>query len=339
MPKFLGFDVSGPPNQRERDSLERRRTRLEQAQDSVATSVSKYVDMVDAARKRVDRIQFRTGYAYRSTAASTASDRAAPPRDERPPATRLLTPRGAALRFHILALAEGQIRTRAGATPSNRRPLRPDYDNKVGWTDLLASSAQWAGSGRVVMSAQDKRLRQVTSSLDLLEASGLVRLPRKTRAKGKYEEFELLDETTSRKPPEEPLPYTVPKRSESVFSLPVEFVTRGWVHVLEDSEIAVLLMTASGVGSIDPAHVAIPARVRLQHYGIGPDAFEAHRWLERFGLIDVFEVGRNSDGTAENFAEEGAMLHRLAMKKDGFEADAPTTVRGAIEKRLKMATP
>ena len=128
MPKFLGIDVSGPPNQRERDSLMRRLNRLEQAQDSVATSVSRYTEMVDTARKRVDRILFRTGYSYRSTAASTASDRAVPPRDERPPATRLFTPRGAALRFHILALAEAQIRTRAGATPSNRRPLRPDYD-------------------------------------------------------------------------------------------------------------------------------------------------------------------------------------------------------------------
>lgn len=337
MPKFLGIDVSGPPNQRERDSLKRRLNRLEQAQDSVATSVSRYTEMVDNARKRVERILFRTGYSYRSTASSTASDRAVPPREERPPATRLFTPRGAALRFHILALAEAQIRTRAGATPSNRRPLRPDYDNKVGWTDLLASSAQWAGSGRVVMSAQDKRLRQVTSSLDLLEESGLVRLPRRTRAKGKYEEFELLDETTSRRPHEEPLPYTVPKHSDSIFSLSVEFVTHGWVHVLEDSEIAVLLMTACGLGSIDAGRVAIPAQVRLQHYGIGPDAFASHRWLERFGLIDVYEVGRNSDGTVENYVEEKAMLHRLAMNPDGFAADALTTVRAAVDRRLGMA--
>lgn len=337
MPKFLGIDVSRPPSQRECGSLQRRVNRLEQAQGSVGASVSRYTEMVDNARKRVDRILFRTGYSYRSTPASTASDRSVPPREERPPVTRLFTPRGAALRFHILALAEAQIRTRAGATPANRRPLRPNYDNKVGWTDLLASGAQWAGSGRVVMSPQDKRLRQVTSSLDLLEESGLVRLPRNTRAKGKYEEFELLDETTSRWPHQEPLPYTVPKRSESIFSLPVEFVTHGWVHVLEDSEIAVLLMAACGVGSIDPSRVAIPARVRLQHYGIGPDAFEAHRWLERFGLIDVFEVGRNPDGTVENFAEEGAMLHRLAVKTEGFAADAFTTVCAAIEKRLKMA--
>jgi hypothetical protein len=76
------------------------------------------------------------------------------------------------------------------------------------------------------------------------------------------------------------------------------FVMNGWLHVLEDSEITLLLMVACGRGTlvatseadISPGEVAIPAEVRLRRYGIHRDPFSAARkTLEWFGLLDVRE--------------------------------------------------
>lgn len=328
--------LSTPAGARERTTLEGRRDRAEAARTSITGSTKQYLDLLIGARKSVDEISFRTGYAYRNTPAATASDRKTPPKADRPPVTRIITPRGAALRFHILALAEVQMTTRAGISPNNARPLRPRSDEK-GWTDLYASSAQDASQGKTSMTPQDKRLRQITGALDALEKARLIRLPYKQRPKNKYEHFQLLDETASRQAHEEPLPYTVPKKSEQTFGLPIEFITNGWVHVLEDSEIAVLMMTACRIGTIESGLAAIPAGIRVRHYGLGPDTFEAHRMLQRFGLLDVFEVGRNPDGTAYAFDDEGPRLHRLALVRDGFKADALNQVLKGINERLDQA--
>jgi hypothetical protein len=106
------------------------------------------------------------------------------------------------------------------------------------------------------------------------------------------------------------------------------FVMNGWLHVLEDSEITLLLMVACGRGTlvatseaaISPGEVAIPAEVRLRRYGIHRDPFSAARkTLEWFGLLDVREVARHFDGRGEDGA---ARLHRLSVTPRGFEVNA-----------------
>lgn len=251
--------------------------------------------------------------------------------------TRVTSPRGAALRLHLTALAVTQFTGRVGQSKRNELPLRP-RSGQVGWTDLLASSAMAKTDGSVMMTEQDKRLRQLQSALDSLVEASLVWLPHQSRGAGKYEGFELLDETAGRSPADDHIPYRVPKKIESSFVIPDEFVTNGWVHVLEDTEIALLLMTACAVHSIETDAVAIPAYHRVQHYGIGRDAFEAHRWLERYGLLHVVEVNRHlDDGRSIDFAEEGAALHRLHLVNDGFQKDAITTVRESLSEQLDRA--
>jgi hypothetical protein len=189
------------------------------------------------------------------------------------------------------------------------------------------------------MSAQDKRLRQIHSALDALAEASLVWLPHKSDGSGKYENFELLEESGGRLPNQDQIRYRVPRKSEATFHLPDGFVLNGWMHVLEDTEIALLMMTACGLHSIERNAIAIPAFHRVQHYGVGRDAFEGHRWLDRFGVLEVVDVNRHfDDGRSIDYAEEGASLHRLTLRTDGFDQDAITTVRGAVAAQLERAS-
>jgi hypothetical protein len=105
----------------------------------------------------------------------------------------------------------------------------------------------------------------------------------------------------------------VPAKREDYFTLPAGFVMNGWLQVLEDSEITLLLMVPCGRGTLvatseadmAPGEVAIPAEVRLRRYGIHRDPFSAARkTVEWFGLLDVREVARHFDGRRED-------IHRL----------------------------
>lgn len=332
--KSLPVDFSRPPNLQEAEALRRRLSRLARTEVSLRTS-TRHFQLMAAGRASGEVLRFRQGYAVLAEPADPGgSDRVLPPREDRPPVTRLMSPRGAALRLHLLALADAQFRGRAGRATKNERPLRPATSSEAGWSDLLASEAVMKGDGKVYMTAQDKRVRQIQSALDALKGAGLVELPHRARGAGKYEEFELLEETGGRVLGEDPIRYRVPRKTELTFSLPDAFVTMGWVHVLADTEIALLMMVACGRYSIENGAVAIPAFHRVQHYGLGRDAFEAHRWLQRFGLLEVIEVARHSDGRSEDYDDMGASLHRLSLRREGFEQDAAKVARASIEGQL-----
>lgn len=68
--------------------------------------------------------------------------------------------------------------------------------------------------------------------------------------------------------------------------------------------------------------------------GITRDRFDSHRWLQAFGLIDVEPIERNPDGTAINYAEDGASLHRLTLLPEAFRRDGLETVTAALSRRL-----
>ena len=113
-------------------------------------------------------------------------------------------------------------------------------------------------------------------------------------------------------------------------------ITRGWVHVLEDSELALLLMTACGLGRLPgEERVAIPADIRLLHYGISRDAFSAHHVLQHLDLLEVVGDDHYDDGRAVGFSEDGAHLHRLQLQPDAFEQDSLTTAISTIEHLLR----
>lgn len=284
-------------------------------------------------------IRLRRGFAYLTSpeGIGTYSDRRVPPRERRPPATRIGTSRGAALRLELTALALAQTRHRAGKRVTNHLPLRPDNgaDLPMGWIDLIASPAVHH-SGRTSMTANDKKLRQLNNALDRLEQAGLVGFPPSSGRNVSREGFELLDERGHPgRPAGLPLEYRIPLAREAVFELPKEFVTKGWVHVLEDSEINLLLMAACGDGNIASAGgvIAIPGDIRVRHYGIGRDPFSAaHPMLRRFGLLDVIETNRHLDGRGVDYADDGAHLHRLSLLPDGFQENALEKVAAVLSR-------
>lgn len=246
------------------------------------------------------------------------------------------------MRLELIALAAAQARYRTGARPDNQLPLRPtaSAEHPIGWVDLLASSAEARGKGRTRMGVLDKKVRNVQTALQTLEAAQLVELPNAGNAHGKYEHFQLLDERGSRTTGA-PLRYEVPRaRDAGVLQLPAAFITEGWVHVLEDSEITLLLMVACGRGR-NPGEesVAIAADIRLLHYGISRDSFGAHVMLSKLGLLDVEEVGRHDTGRAVDYNTDGAKLHRLRLLPAGFELPALLTMTGAIENELNRVGP
>lgn len=338
------LDLSRPPTAKRRAALATRRDRLRHLRDHdyVGKAVRSF-ERASGGAGLAGPLRIRHGFVYLDDPApnGSASDRRLPPREQRPPATRLSTSRGAALRFELTALALAQARKAAGASVDNPLPLVPrQIDAKpIGWIDLISSDAKLSSDGRVSVTPNDKKLRQVQSALQRLSDTGLIELPRRGVAKDVYENFLLLDERGPAARPDGPaLKYRVPHRSESVLELPAAFVNSGWLQVLEDSEIALLMMVACGRGKIAgevDGSVAIPGGTRVLHYGIGRDSFGAHVLLEKVGLLTVREVGRHSDGRALDYNEDGETnLHRLRLLPAGFEAPALATLLESVEYEL-----
>lgn len=313
------------------ETLPRRAARIARLSDPIAKSTRILNDLSVRGRRRTT-ILVRSGYLYRDVAPQTPSDRSAPPLHERPPMTQLITPRGAALRLHLLSLAVAQLITTYGH-PHNPLPLKPPTGGGPCWTDLLASPTQYAGDGSVAVGGADKRLRHINNALDNLRAARLVYYPEENSLTRKRHGFRLLDETVSTVLSEEPERYTIPKRTEDCLPIPLAFFTNGWVHTLEDTEIAVLFMVMLGRSRLQQGNdlVAIPAKDRLGHYGISYDSFsDARRFLRSCGLLEVLEVNRHHDGRAEDYATKGALLHRMRYLPAGLDQDASVVLRDRI---------
>ena len=269
------------------------------------------------------------------------SDRKLSGKEDRPPAARLITPRGAALRVYLTALLEAQTRVRPGQHPGNARPLASRPGGKIAWIDLLASDAEAYGEGKYQMSVAAKKTRQMTSAIGRLAEEELVELTGtgKPGAK-KYEGFLLMQEL-GRRPHGSAMPYTVPViKREQAFPVPVTLFINGWVHVLQDSELAFILMMAANDHAAGGQQFMITAADRLHRFGMKHDGYEAHAMLSRLGLVDVTPDGRRrSDGTVEEFNSEGKPLpHVLRFTPDGFGRDAFTTLSAELDRRLGPAS-
>jgi hypothetical protein len=93
--------------------------------------------------RRPRNLRIRIEFAMRSNPAEpngNLSDRLLPPRNDRPPAARLVSPRGIALRLYLTALFVAQSRS-PGDLPGNKLPLA-DADAPVSWIDLIATTAE-----------------------------------------------------------------------------------------------------------------------------------------------------------------------------------------------------
>lgn len=320
-------------DEKRREKARRRLQRLELVGSAQVMSASEMIRGLLAPGPL--RVRHGFVHLHHSAAGVDYSDRRVPPPAERPPATRLLSPTGSALRLEMILLGVAQSR-RAGSEFRNDLPLTPRYDSKLGaaWVNLITTPAQHASKGRHLATPMDKRKRTIESALKSLAAVGLVTFPRWSDARGKREAFLLMDERATA-PATTAMTYRVPRAKEETFTLPVEFLRNGWVHVLEDSEIALLLMVHCGIGSLPDSNgwIAIPAATRLLDYGISRDNFSAaHPILEEMGLLEVQSVGRHWDGQVVDFESEGPSLHRLRPVAGGLDQRGYSVARAALER-------
>jgi hypothetical protein len=269
------------------------------------------------------------------------SDRRLSVKKDRPPAARLITPRGAALRVFLTALLEAQTRVRPGQQPGNARPLASRPGGVISWIDLLASDAEPYGEGKHYMGVAAKKTRQMVSAIGRLAKEELVELTGtgKPGAK-KYEGFILMNEG-GRRPHGANVRYHAPVvPPEQAFPVPVTLFTNGWVHVLEDSELSFILMMAAFHQAMGGQPFMITAEDRLHRFGMKHDGYEAHIMLSRLGLVHVTaDDRRRPDGTVEEFNSEGKPLpHVLRLTPAGFDRDAFTTLSREIDRRLGPAS-
>jgi hypothetical protein len=69
-----------------------------------------------------------------------------------------------------------------------------------------------------------------------------------------------------------------------------------------------------------------PQWVRLRHYGVGWDAYEAHKTLEAFGLLNVHgDENRFEDGKGGQ-----TRLHAFRLCRDGFDEPAADMIKNAF---------
>lgn len=312
-------------------SLQVRQRRLE----TIATRVGAVAKQFNLAFSQLPTdLIFRLGYVYRPQPAP-GSSRVAPDRADRPPATHLMASRGCALRLHITLLAAAQATTPPGRRPRLRLPL-DGRKGTVGWVQLLVTDSSDQLRGDSHLTYKDKKTRSARVALDKLRRAGLVRLPRIGETQGKYEELELLDEEGIPEIGLDPVSYTVPDRNkDAVFSISADLVRRGWIHVLEDSELAVLLMLSCGAGRISGEQaVAIPAKVRIGNYGVSEAAYATYAMLKEFGLLSFDGMPRHADGTVVDFGAEEPTVNRFQLIPDGFKANPVRVLRQALEARV-----
>jgi hypothetical protein len=327
---------------KERAALRRRRDRLTVMEHPMRQSTAVLRKLALGSRQTVIRI--RPDFVYNSRPAAVgASGRNAPAREHRPPATRLISSRGAALRTILIALFEAQVRSRPGTYPDNSRPLftRPEV---IGWTDLVALDATASGSGPTYVSTRSKKGRQFCRTLDRLAAEQLVMLP-----VGKFgnihEGFLLMhergfhladanDRWSYRYGSRNNDRYRTPRRGDTTFSIPTELFTNGWIHILEDSEIALLLILAYLQAKAPGSEFTINSEERVLNFGLGRDSYQTHTMLQRLGLATVTNHDREAHAEGFDHRKFAAPL-AFRYHADGLRRSGPETLIRSIDSILE----
>ncbi|WP_400160186.1 hypothetical protein [Arthrobacter sp. BPSS-3] len=232
-----------------------------------------------------------------------------------------------------MTIAIAQMSKTAGAT-ADSLPIIGDAEKNtdlLGLTDVVATNAVKTKEKNHFLHARDKRARSIRSSMLTLSSAGLVDLGSKPGGSTDFENYTLLDEAGGSVM--EPSVYKVPRPRDATITLPSGFITMSWLHVLEDSEINLLLMIACGARSLAGGGVAISGEDRVLHYGIGPDVYaRARKTLEWFGLIEVTESDRHPDGRTEG--DKPHQLHRFGIIPSGFDREALSTVKATIVEQM-----
>lgn len=328
-------DLSRKPTQREAAALAKRKQRVVDAEQSRTAAMSEMQRLADL--NGLEEIRLRDEFIRRATPAprSSYSDRSAVSPEDRPASTRLMSPNGIALKLILIALFEAQSRTKPGQKPDgNPTPLVGRSTSEHSWSRYIASGARASGEGKHRMGSADKKLRTLRDTLDRLETEGLIDCPRRSEPKDKQEGFLLNREDAMRG--QDGAGYRVPADGDVFFTVPVTLFTNGWIYVLEDSELALLLIGARLRRRHGDSGQRLSGAARVLHYGLSRDAFSAHRMLDNIKLMEVLpDEARWIDGRhVEDYAKRGSKPHSLRFLPEGLEENGPSTLLAQIDYQL-----
>jgi hypothetical protein len=309
----------------ERETNERRLRRLQQMRRTGSvTRASEALGGIWKTGKKLDSIVLRTGLLQAD--------------GERSSLTKLVLPRGIALRFYLLAVFEAQCRLDTGDLWQNVRPLKGAeswstlvaidgaYDTASGAYDTALKNMppELRGSASAeerwrARKLDDLRLRQVKGALRTLEELGqedaMVSVPRGSRGQRLYEDFSLMEEGGRGDMPTPNL-YTVPVRSRAArtITLPKDFFLKDWIQVLNPSEIATWLILRWLSQWAPRKHVIsgvfLTTGPRMQAFGLRDDAWEdGCRRLLEFGLIRHAEPPEGLEAAVNAIADPVIKAH------------------------------
>lgn len=333
------LSISRPPNTRERAVLTARLDRLAAMEHSAADATDRLRELVSGRSTTTGDLRIRRKMLRLDSPGPNVdtSDRNVTERHQRPPATRLISPRGRTPSFLLTTLLEAQMRLAPGQTATrNKLPVKAE-NGRTGWTDFVATDAKDATQGRVYMSVRSKKVRQIQSSLTRLATENLIHLPENKDSKRQYDGFMLKREDAARTGDNDF--YTVPDDVSEYFTVPLTLFTNGWIHVLEDSELIMLLIGARFFADYgDKPHPLNPGARKL-HYGLSRDSFEAgHRMLDYLGILNVIsDYQRSTNGKVDGYSDRGAKPHLLRFLPDALNAPAYPTIIEIINEQLSRS--
>ncbi|MGV7570843.1 Uncharacterised protein [Mycobacteroides abscessus subsp. massiliense] len=333
---FFEHSISRPPTAREREVLTLRLARLKAMEQSAVDATAKLQELVEHRASPPGDLRIRHEFIRLPNAPSTAdmTSRRGTERYERPPSTRVLSPRGIALSFILTTLLDAQMRLLPGqiAAP-NERAIKAGTHHD-GWTNYVATDAQVADKGKVFKTVRAKKVRQIQSGLVRLADEKLIHLPRDARGQRDYDRFTLLRDDA--RPTGDNDEYKVPDVEADYFTVPLTLFTNGWIHVLEDSELVLLLITARFHRKYGDTPQPMSSGPRKLNYGLTKDSYEsAHRILDYLKIISVIaDWNRTSDGKVSAIRERGAQPHHLRFHPDMLERPAYPTIVDTLTQQI-----
>ncbi|MER5359667.1 hypothetical protein [Streptomyces sp. NPDC002785] len=279
--------------------------------------------------------------------------------------SRLVLPKGIALRFYLLAVFEAQCRLEAGKQWTNVLPL----SGRGSWSDLFAADGAYDAKSATYMhytangrTAEDLRLRQVQGALRTLEGLGskqydqaLVDVPRGKREQRLYQSFRLMKES-GRGGNQSPDTYVVPKdhwRAGATIKIPAHFFLNGWAQVLNPSEVATWLAFRVLSKRAPDKHltsgVYVHGEMRTDAFGLRRDAWEdGCQRLRDFGLIRFARAVGEAEVSQPLSADNGDVWdflvsssrkryepYRYQVTDRGLEQDAVKVCRKELTLRQK----
>ncbi|MGC9443109.1 hypothetical protein [Streptomyces sp. WG5] len=282
------------------------------------------------------------------------------PKEPAPALTQLLRPRGVALRFYLLAVFEAQCRLMVGEewTGNGGLPLK----GPGSWADFIAIDGAFdqPGNGympdtRIDRDIQTLRLQQIHGALRTLESLGandqraLVEVPRTKSGSRKYAEFSLMQES-GRGDTQTPRLYTVPQaRWNTTFAVPVDFFLRGWIQLLQPSEVATWLVLRWLAQTMPKKHIEsgvyLYANARNDYLRLRRDSYEdaCNRLLE-FGLVRYARPGTVDGAEPQSASSLSAALTTVFLntrtrgdryEPDRYQVTDEGLTQNALEKCLK----